>query len=80
MRVDTIFNRARRQQVQRIADNRGGVAITFALFAPLMVGAVGLAVDYGRARQLQARLLLAADAAAIHARIITWQSSMQSIA
>ena len=67
MRANELSNVSHRKQVQLTADDRGGVAITFALLVPLMVGAVGMAVDYGRARQLQARLLLAADAAAIHA-------------
>ncbi len=44
-------------------DNRGNVAILFALFMVPILGAIGAAVDYGRAHRLHTQLQIVADAA-----------------
>lgn len=49
----------------RIGQQKGAVAVTFALAAVALIGAVGLAIDSGRAYLLRAQLNSALDAAAI---------------
>jgi Flp pilus assembly protein TadG len=46
-------------------DNKGAVAITFALALVPLIGAVGCAIDYGRLVQVHIKLMSAADAAAL---------------
>jgi Flp pilus assembly protein TadG len=54
------------QQPTRFAsDERGGVAIIFGLMTSVVIGIVGLAVDYGRLFQTRAHLQMASDAAAL---------------
>jgi Flp pilus assembly protein TadG len=45
----------------------GAIAIMFALFAPLLVGAAGMSIDYAQAYMMQQKLLQALDAAALAA-------------
>src|SRR5438105_3950994 len=47
------------------ADPAGGIATVFALAAPMMIGLTGLSIDVGLWYQQDARIQLAADAAAI---------------
>ena len=49
------------------ADTNGNVMIIFAVALPIMVGFIGLAVDYSRTQALNARLRQTADAAALAA-------------
>lgn len=44
-------------------DERGNIAILFALFMLPILGAIGVAVDYGRAHRLHTQLQIVADAA-----------------
>ena len=46
-------------------NERGGVAIAFALSAIPMIGVAGLAVDYMRASEVRSALQVEADAAAL---------------
>ncbi len=50
-----------------IKDTRGTIAILFALMAPVVVGSVGMALDYSQAYLVQQRLAQALDAAALAA-------------
>ena len=45
----------------------GAIAIMFALFAPVLVGAAGMSIDYAQAYMMQQKLLQALDAAALAA-------------
>ncbi|PPD16616.1 MAG: hypothetical protein CTY25_01365 [Methylobacterium sp.] len=45
----------------------GGVAVTFALLLPFMLGGIGLAIDYAAIARQQAALRSAADSAALNA-------------
>ncbi len=46
-------------------DQRGSIAIIFALVIIVLIGAVGLAIDYGRTFSVASKLRAAADAAAL---------------
>ncbi len=54
--------------LRRLAQNRSGnVIMIYAIALPIVLAAVGFAVDFGRAAQLRTRLNAAADAAALAA-------------
>ena len=50
-----------------VRDMRGSIVMAFALLAPILVGAVGLALDYSAAYLVQQRLQHAVDASALAA-------------
>ncbi|MEZ5842615.1 MAG: pilus assembly protein [Hyphomicrobiaceae bacterium] len=66
MRLQHLFNRAKRFD----REEGGSVAIVFALTATAVFGVVGLAVDYGRAMSMHARIQQVADAAALKGALI----------
>lgn len=61
------ISRVRSQFVSYWRDVTAAIAIMFALMAPVMVGAAGMALDYSRAYLVQQRLAQAIDAAALAA-------------
>ncbi len=50
-----------------IKDRRGNLVVIYAISAPVLVVAIGFAIDFGRAAQLRTRLNAAADSAALAA-------------
>jgi len=66
MNLKNLINRARRFE----REENGSVAIVFALTATAVFGVVGLAVDYGRAMSMHARIQQVADAAALKGALI----------
>ena len=54
-----------------IRNTRGAIAIVFAITAPIMIGSVGLALDYAMAYLNQQRLAQALDASALAAAAIS---------
>ena len=50
-----------------IGDRRGNIAMVYAISVPVVILAVGIAIDFGRAAQLRTKLNAAADSAALAA-------------
>lgn len=50
-----------------ISDDRGATAVVFAVSCLILVGIIGMSLDYGRATRAKSRLAAAADAAALAA-------------
>ena len=57
--------RSKMRSLRLAANAQGGVGITFALVAAVLIGVVGLALDYARLTNIQVAMQNAADAAAL---------------
>ncbi|MCB9983495.1 MAG: TadE/TadG family protein [Rhodospirillales bacterium] len=57
--------------VRYCRETRAAIAILFALMAPMLIGSVGMAIDYSQAYLVQQRLAQAIDAAALAAAAIS---------
>ena len=58
------FTRFNRQLIRAAGDAAGGVAVTFALVATVLIATAGFAVDYARMSNFHSKMQSAADAAA----------------
>ncbi|MCB1682406.1 MAG: pilus assembly protein [Rhodospirillales bacterium] len=71
MTQETIFHKAWgrvRTYCRRYAqDNRGTIAVAFGIMAPLLIGMVGMSLDYSQAYLVRSRLAQALDASALAA-------------
>src|SRR5262249_20346199 len=59
------FLRLLARGARRLRDDAGSTSITFAIMVPVIMGAVGLGVDYVRAAATRTKMQAVADAAAI---------------
>jgi Flp pilus assembly protein TadG len=63
--LDKIFSRLREKCSTYIRQTSGAIAIMFAIMLPILIGSVGMALDFAQAYLVQQRLAQAIDASAL---------------